>query len=88
MRSTCPYSSANGRKTFFSILSKKDQGHSVPVFDRCAQQTAEAAAMAASIILKHRPELKQDADFDYLNARNSVVSGCFKNTLRRTGCRI
>lgn len=70
------------------IISKKDQGDSVPVFDRCAQQTAEAAAMAASIILKHRPELKQDADFDYLNVRDSVVSGFFKNTLRRTGGRI
>ena len=70
------------------ILSKKDQGDSVPVFDRCAQQTAEAAAMAASIILKHRPELKKDVDFDYLNARDSVVSGFFKNTIRRTGCRI
>jgi len=70
------------------ILSKKDQGNSIPVFDRCAQQTAEAAAMAASIILKHRPELKKDVDFDYLNARDSVVSGFFKNTLRRTGCRI
>jgi hypothetical protein len=32
--------------------------------------------------------LKQDADFDYLDARDSVVSGLFKNTLRRTGCRI
>jgi C_GCAxxG_C_C family probable redox protein len=70
------------------ILSKKYQGGSVPVFDRCAQRTAEAAAMAASIILKHRPELKQDADFDYLNTRDSVVSGFFKNALRRTGCRI
>jgi C_GCAxxG_C_C family probable redox protein len=70
------------------ILFKKDQGDSVPVFDRCAQQTAEAAALAASIILKHRPELKQDTDFDYLNARDSVVSGFFKNTLRRTDCRI
>jgi len=67
---------------------KKDQGDSVPVFDRFAQQAAEAAAIAASIILKHRPELKQDADFDYLNARDSVVSGFFKNTLRRTGCRM
>jgi C_GCAxxG_C_C family probable redox protein len=70
------------------ILSKKDQGDSVPVFDRCAQQTAEAAAMAASMILDHRPELKNDADFDYLNTRDSVVSGFLKNTLRRTGCRI
>jgi C_GCAxxG_C_C family probable redox protein len=70
------------------ILFKKDQGDSVPVSNRCAQPTAEAAAMAASIFLKHRPELKQDADFDYLNARDSVVSGFFKNTPRRTGCRI
>jgi C_GCAxxG_C_C family probable redox protein len=70
------------------ILSKKDQTDSVPVFDRCAQQTAEAAAMAASIILKHRPGLKQDADFDYLNTRDSVAGGFMKNTLRRTGCRI
>jgi C_GCAxxG_C_C family probable redox protein len=70
------------------ILSKKDQVDSVPVFDRCAQQTAEAAAIAASIILKHRPGLKQDADFDYLNARDSVAGGFMKNTLRRTGCPI
>jgi len=70
------------------ILSKKDQGDSVPVFDRCAQRTDEAAAMAAAIILKHRPELSLDADFDYLNVRDSVVSGFLKNTLRRTGCRI
>ncbi|MBI5578997.1 MAG: C_GCAxxG_C_C family protein [Deltaproteobacteria bacterium] len=70
------------------ILSRKDQGDPVPVFDRCAQQTAEAAAMAASLIMEHRPEVKQHADIDYLNARDSVVSGFFKNSLRRTGCRI
>ena len=70
------------------ILAKKSQADPRPVFDRCAQQTAEVAAMAAALILDQRPELKQRVDLNFLNARDSVVGGFFKNVLRRTGCSI
>jgi C_GCAxxG_C_C family probable redox protein len=69
------------------ILSKNGPADSDEWFQRCAQQTAEAAAMAAALILEHRPQLRHCADFAFLKARDSVIGGFFKNALRRTGCR-
>jgi C_GCAxxG_C_C family probable redox protein len=69
------------------VLLEKGRVHSSSGFDRCADQTAEAAAMAASLILEHRPELRPGADHAFLEARDSVIGGFFKNALRRTGCR-
>jgi C_GCAxxG_C_C family probable redox protein len=70
------------------IISRKNSSKADPSFDRCAQQTAEAAAMAAALILEHRPELKHCADLTFLNSRDSVISGFCRNALRHTGCRI
>jgi hypothetical protein len=70
------------------ILSRNGRADSDPLIDRCAQQTAEAAAMAAALILERRPELRHGADIVFLDARDSAAGGFFKSVLRRTGCRI
>ena len=46
---------------------KKNNGKN----QRCAEQTAFAAEIAASIILQRRPELLKSADLNFLNRRRS-----------------
>jgi C_GCAxxG_C_C family probable redox protein len=55
------------------ILMKKNSKN-----QRCAEQTAFAAEVAASIILHRRPELLKSADFNFLNQHQSRVTTFLK----------
>jgi len=47
-------------------------------FEKCAQQTADAASWAATLILETRPELLETADWDYLNQVDSRLKAGLK----------
>jgi C_GCAxxG_C_C family probable redox protein len=77
-------------KTFFGssccrVLSKKNTGDSKSRFNQCARLTAQAAALAAELIIEHRPELEHVVDFCFLNVRDSATAGLVKTALRCAG---
>jgi C_GCAxxG_C_C family probable redox protein len=63
------------------ILTKKDKLAKQSKRQRCAEQTAFAAAIAAKIILTRRPKLVQTADLAYLNQRQNRA-GTFLKMIR------
>jgi len=55
------------------VLTKKVARDHKALFSQCENQTGEAAEMAARIILEARPELLDQADWDFLEARDSKL---------------
>lgn len=60
------------------ILSKNDAAGNQTKRQRCADQTAFAAELAARIILSRRPDIKDQADHSYLEQRHSRASTYLK----------
>jgi C_GCAxxG_C_C family probable redox protein len=67
------------------VLSKKNTSDSKSRFNQCSRLTAQTAALAAELIIEHRPELENVVDFCFLNARDSAASGFIKTALRCAG---
>jgi C_GCAxxG_C_C family probable redox protein len=67
------------------ILSKKSANDSKSHFVRCSELTAQAAAIAAELIIEHRPELTHVVDFYFLNVRDSTAGSLVKTALRCAG---
>jgi len=57
------------------VLSKKVKHDKKVHFQHCAGLTAQAAEMAARLVLEKRPELANQADHAFINRRQSVVGG-------------
>lgn len=57
------------------VLSKKVKHDPKAHFQKCAGLTAQAAEMAARLVLEQRPELARQADNGFLNRRQSAVGG-------------
>jgi len=55
------------------VLTKKVAHDHRALFSQCANHTGEAAEMAARIILEARPELLDQADWDFLEKRDSKL---------------
>ena len=70
------------------VLSKKVRDEAKAHFDQCSELTAEAARLAAELILEYRPEVIERVELDFLNERDSMVGGFLKSTARRMGCRL
>ncbi len=51
-------------------------------FIRCAQLTAQAAEMAAGMVLDRRPELMDRANDDFLDQRQSALGGAWLQLVR------
>jgi C_GCAxxG_C_C family probable redox protein len=60
------------------ILSKKDKSGNQTKRQRCADQTAFAAELAAKIILHRRPDIADRADLDYLEQRHGRAATYLK----------
>ena len=65
---------SNG-STCCRVLSKKVKHDKNSHFRQCMRLTAEAAEMAARLILKRRPELAEKADHKYLFKKQSSIGG-------------
>lgn len=59
--------------TCCNVLTKKVAHDHRALFSQCANHTGEAAEMAARIILEARPELLDQADWDFLEKRDSKL---------------
>ncbi|BBO75312.1 hypothetical protein DSCW_27290 [Desulfosarcina widdelii] len=57
------------------VLSKKVKQDKKVHFEHCARLTAQAAEMAARLVLEKRPELANQADHAFINRRQSLVGG-------------
>jgi C_GCAxxG_C_C family probable redox protein len=57
------------------VLSKKVKHDKKAHFQKCAGLTAQAAEMAARLVLEKRPELAKQADNDFVNRRQSAIGG-------------
>jgi C_GCAxxG_C_C family probable redox protein len=66
------FSSAFGA-TCCRVLTKKVAHDQRALLRQCANQTGEAAEMAAQIILEARPELLEQVDWDFLEKRESKL---------------
>ena len=55
------------------VLTKKVFHDQRALFSQCTNQTGEAAEMAARIILGVRPELLDEADWEFLEKRDSKL---------------
>jgi hypothetical protein len=56
-------------------LSKKVKHNKKEHFQQCAGLTAQAAEMAARLVLEKRPELVKQADNAFINRRQSSIGG-------------
>lgn len=65
---------ANGA-TCCRVLSKKVKHDKQAHFEKCAGLTAQAAEMAARLVLDNRPELVNQADQEFINRRQSSIDG-------------
>ena len=65
---------ANGA-TCCRVLSKKVKNDKKAHFQQCAGLTAQAAEMAARLVLEKRPELLKQADHLFINRRQSSIGG-------------
>ncbi|MCB2145534.1 MAG: C-GCAxxG-C-C family protein [Deltaproteobacteria bacterium] len=70
------FKAANGA-TCCRVLSKKVRHDKKAHFRQCADLTAQAAEMAARIVLEKRPELIGQVDNRYLAKRQSAIGGVF-----------
>jgi C_GCAxxG_C_C family probable redox protein len=59
--------------TCCNVLTKKIAHDHKALFSQCANHTGEASEMAARIILDARPELFDQADWDFLEQRDSKL---------------
>lgn len=66
------FKTANGA-TCCRVLSKAVKGDKKAHFQQCADLTAQAAGMAARLVIENRPELVAQADNGFLAKRQSVV---------------
>jgi C_GCAxxG_C_C family probable redox protein len=75
------FKAANGA-TCCRVLTARVKHDKKAHFDHCAELTAEAAAMAARLILEKRPDLAARADRQFLARRESKISGAALRVLR------
>lgn len=68
------FKSAHGA-TCCRVLSRKVKHDKKVHFEHCAGLTAQAAEMAARLVLEKRPELASQADHASINRRQSVFGG-------------
>jgi C_GCAxxG_C_C family probable redox protein len=71
------FKAANGA-TCCRVLSQKVKDDKKAHFRQCTHFTADAAEMAARLILRKRPEIVARADVKYLSKRQSRIGGAFK----------
>lgn len=55
------------------VLTKKVRHDQKALFKECATRTGEAAEVAARLILEQRPDLLEQADWDFLTARDTTL---------------
>jgi len=55
------------------VLTKKFKHDEKTVFKHCLSHTGEVAELAARFILKARPDLIQQADWDFLTTQDSKI---------------
>lgn len=70
------FKAANG-STCCRVLSRSLRHDRKAHFQQCARVTAEAAGMAARVILHQRPELIPDADNKFLQKKNTTTGAMF-----------
>jgi len=70
------FKAANGA-TCCRVLSKKVRHDKTAHFRQCADLTAQAAEMAARMVLEKRPELIGQVDNRFLAKRQSAIGGTF-----------
>ncbi|BBO68620.1 hypothetical protein DSCA_25500 [Desulfosarcina alkanivorans] len=75
------FKSANGA-TCCRVLSRTVRHDNKAHFRQCADLTAQAAEMAARLVLQERPELVDRADNAFLGRRQSVFSGALLRLAR------
>jgi C_GCAxxG_C_C family probable redox protein len=63
------------------VLSKKAKHDGKAHFEQCAEMTGAAAQIASRIILESRPHLAKTADVDYLEIKDSVLTGVLNRIL-------
>jgi C_GCAxxG_C_C family probable redox protein len=68
------FKASNGA-TCCRVLSKKIGHDKKAHFRQCADLTAEAAELAARLILQQRPELMEQVNHGFLSKRQSKISG-------------
>jgi C_GCAxxG_C_C family probable redox protein len=66
------------KSTCCRILTRKFGEGSKAQFDHCTELTGVAAETAARLILDERPELVAQADWNYLEQRDSMLAGRLK----------
>jgi len=76
------FKAANGA-TCCRVISKKVRHDRKAHFERCADLTAQAAKMAARLILKARPDLYARSDNRYLTERQSTIGRTFWRLVHR-----
>jgi len=76
------FMAANGT-TCCRVLSRKVRYDKKAHFNQCANITAQAAEMAARLILEKRPDLLKIADSSFLNKRYNRLSGFVLNLYKR-----
>lgn len=75
------FKAANG-STCCRVISNGLRSDRKAHFRRCATLTAEAAEMAAGLILQKRPDLIREADSSFLGGRQSAVGGAVLRVFR------
>ena len=76
------FKSSNGA-TCCRALSQKVKHDKKAHFNQCAELTAQAAEMAARMILQKKPKLMTQADNGFLTQRNSWFKGILLRLIRR-----
>lgn len=64
--------------TCCKVLTKKNGYDRKEQFDHCAELTGTTAELAAEIILENRPDLVNQADWEYLKQRDGKVTSRLK----------
>jgi C_GCAxxG_C_C family probable redox protein len=78
------FKTANGA-TCCRVLSRRVSHDREAHFQQCARLTADAAEMAARLILSQKPELIQSADNRFLHKRDSRIGGLMTRLIRMAG---
>lgn len=70
------------------VLSKKAKPDGKAHFDQCAELTGAAAEIASRIILEAKPHLAKTADIEYLESKDSLLTGVLNRILpgRASSC--
>lgn len=64
------------------VLTRKVRHDKTAHFRHCADLTAEAAEMAARLVLEKRPDLAAKADSEFLAEHQSVIGGVMRKLFR------